>query len=121
MEDYKQLRVWQLSIELAKHVYAIADLFPEKEKYGLRSQLTRAVVSVASNIAEGSRRQSTKDLLNFLSISLGSLAEVETQLIIAIEVGLIPHDTCNESFEKINYIARSIVKLKQSLTKQQPL
>lgn len=118
MEDYKELRVWQLSIELAKLVYEIADLFPEKEKYGLRSQLTRAVVSVASNIAEGSRRQSTKDLLNFLSISLGSLAEVETQLIIAIEVGLIPHDACNESFEKINHIARSIDKLKQSLSKQ---
>ena len=84
VEDYKQLRIWQQSIELAKLVYMLVDLLPDKERYGLRSQLTRAVVSIATNIAEGSRRKTTKDLTNFLTIALGSLAEVETQIIIAI-------------------------------------
>lgn len=118
VEDYKQLRIWQQSIALAKLVYALADLLPAKERYGLRSQMTRAVVSVASNIAEGSRRKTTKDLMNFLTMALGSLAEIETQMIIAIEVGLLPRDACETAFDKINQLAPGIVKLKQTLEKK---
>lgn len=118
VEDFKELRVWQQSIELAKLVYALADMLPDKERYGLRSQLTRAVVSVASNIAEGSRRKTTKDLIHFLSIALGSLAETETQIIIAIEVGLLPKDACATASDKMNQIAAGIVKLKQTLEKK---
>ena len=118
VEDYKQLRIWQQSIELAKLVYVLADLLPDKERYGLRSQLTRAVVSVASNIAEGSRRKTTKDLIHFLTIAFGSLAETETQIIIAIEVGLLPRDKCDAAFEKINQLAPGLIKLKQNLEKK---
>jgi four helix bundle protein len=118
VKDYKELRVWQQSVELAKLVYVLADMLPAKEQFGLRSQLTRAAVSVASNIAEGSRRKTTKDLLNFLGIAFGSLAEVETQIIIAIEVGLLPANKCKDCFEKINQLAAGIAKLKQTLEKR---
>lgn len=118
VKDYKELRVWQQSIELAKLVYALADRLPSKEQFGLRSQMTRATVSVASNIAEGSRRKTTKDLLNFLGMAFGSLAEVETQIIIAIEVGLLSADQCHTAFDKINQLAAGIAKLKQTLEKK---
>jgi four helix bundle protein len=104
-----------VSIQLAKLVYAVADKLPEKERYGLRSQLTRACVSVPSNIAEGSRRKTTRDLLQFLTIALGSLSETETQLIIAVEVGFVDQRDIADSLEKIDAISRGIVKLRQSL------
>ena len=116
--SFKELRIWQESVALAKQVYQLVEALPDKERYGLRSQITRAVVSVASNIAEGSRRRSTNDLKHFLSISLGSLAELETQIIIAIEIGYIQENLCGDCFNKIDAISRGIVKLQQSLAKE---
>ena len=79
---YQDLEVWKKSIELVKSIYILTHNFPEDEKYGLTSQIRRAVVSIPSNIAEGSARTTTKDFSHFLAISLGSVAELETQLII---------------------------------------
>jgi four helix bundle protein len=118
VEHYKDLRIWQQSVALAKAIYPLADLLPDKERYGLRSQMARAVVSVASNIAEGSRRQTSKDLTHFLSMALGSLAELETQLIIAGEIGYLSPDASTDVMEKIDHLARGIVKLKQTLEKR---
>lgn len=115
VESFKELRIWQESVVLAKEVYALADSFPDKERYGLRSQITRAVVSIASNIAEGSRRRSSNDLHHFLSMSLGSLAELETQLIIAIEISYLKQEQCATCFERIDWISRGVVKLQQTL------
>jgi four helix bundle protein len=81
--SYKDLRVWQESVELSVEVYALTSKFPSDEKFGLISQLRRASVSVASNIAEGHARHSTGDYLRFLAISMGSIAEIQTQLTIA--------------------------------------
>jgi four helix bundle protein len=117
VESFKELRIWQEGIVLAKQVYALVDALPDKEKFGLRSQITRAAVSVSSNIAEGSRRRSSNDLYHFLSIALGSLAELETQLIIAIEIGYLKKDACSEEFTRIDAISRGIVKLQQTLKK----
>ena len=100
---------------LAKQVYMLADNLPDKERYGLRSQLTRAAVSVASNIAEGSRRRGTNELIQFLSIALGSLAEVETQLIICKEVGFFTEQQITDTLITTESVARGIVKLKQTL------
>lgn len=113
--SFKELRIWQESIQLTKAIYLLVDQLPDKERYGLRSQVTRAAVSVPSNIAEGSRRRGSKELMHFLSISLGSLAELETQLIVAIEIGLINRESCIVSFEMIESISRGIVKLQQTL------
>lgn len=84
--DHKELKAWQIAIDLVKQIYAISNIFPDSEKFGLTSQIRRAAVSVATNIAEGAARKSDKELIQFLYISLGSLSEVDTLLIIAVEI-----------------------------------
>lgn len=86
VENFKQLLVWQKSIELVKEIYCITATLPEEEKFGLISQMRRSSISVPSNIAEGSRRKTSKDFLQFLYISDGSCSELETQLIIGREL-----------------------------------
>jgi four helix bundle protein len=81
--SYQQLKVWQLGVELAKSVYRLSQKFPKHELYGLTSQIRRAAVSIAANIAEGHARDSTKEFLHHISIALGSLAEIETMLVLA--------------------------------------
>ncbi|QQV04097.1 MULTISPECIES: four helix bundle protein [Chryseobacterium] len=81
--NFKNLNIWNLSIEIANDTYVLTDAFPKNEEFGLKSQLRRCSVSVASNIAEGSSRSSNKDFNRFLEISLGSLYELQTQIIIS--------------------------------------
>ena len=83
MASYRDLRVWQQSMDLAEEIYRLTEGFPKHELYGLTSQLRRAAVSVASNIAEGKGRQTDKDFVNFLYHARGSLLEVETQIELA--------------------------------------
>ena len=89
IQNYKDLVVWQKAVELAEKVYMLTKKFPSTEQCGLVSQLTRAAVSVASNIAEGNGRSTTKDYIHFLHQARGSLFEAETQLIIAKDLGWI--------------------------------
>jgi four helix bundle protein len=86
VHTYKDLIVWQKSMDLAKHVYAESKKLPKEELFGLVNQMRRAAVSIPSNIAEGSRRGTTKDLVQFLRIADGSLGELETQLLLAENV-----------------------------------
>lgn len=83
IQSHRDLKVWQLGMQLAEDVYALTKKFPDDERFGLTTQLRRAIVSVPANIAEGNGRGSTKDYLRFLSIAVGSLAEVETFLELA--------------------------------------
>jgi len=83
LKSYKELIVWQKSIELVKEIYKLTTEFPRSEIYGLSSQMQRAAISVPSNIAEGYSRKNLKEYLQFLHIAYGSGAELETQLIIA--------------------------------------
>lgn len=85
--DYKDLDVWKDSIQLTKKIYIESSSFPKEEVYGITSQIRRSSVSIASNIAEGAARNSNKEYIHFLYISLGSLAELETQFIISKEIG----------------------------------
>jgi len=87
--SYQQLEVWQKVMDLVVLLYEHSKLFPKEELYGLTNQLRRAAVSIPSNIAEGQGRRSTKDFLNFLSISKGSLFELETQVEIARRLGYL--------------------------------
>lgn len=80
---YKDLEVWKEAIDLTILIYKITDNFPDEEKYGIISQIRRAVVAIPSNIAEGSTRMSDKDTIRFIDIAIGSLAELDTQMIIA--------------------------------------
>lgn len=86
LRDYKELLVWQRSIELVREVYKTTKMLPKDETYGISSQMRMAAVSIPSNIAEGQQRKSLKEFLQFLRISYGSAAELETQLIIAKEM-----------------------------------
>ncbi|WP_236621780.1 four helix bundle protein [Luteimonas huabeiensis] len=88
IRNYRDLEVWRLGMELAASVYRVTATFPASERYGLVSQLQRCAVSIPSNIAEGHERDSTRDFLRFLSMTQGSLAELETQLMLAAELDL---------------------------------
>jgi four helix bundle protein len=90
--DHKDLDVWKKGMELVERVYSMSRAFPDSERFGLTSQLRRAAVSIPSNIAEGAARKSDKELLQFLSIAIGSLAELETQYLIAIRLGFLEKD-----------------------------
>jgi four helix bundle protein len=83
MRPHEKLDVWKKSVEFTVEVYKVTDRFPKDERFGLTSQIRRASVSIAANIAEGAGRKSDREFLNFLSISQGSASEVETELLIA--------------------------------------
>ena len=108
---YRDLIVWQKSMDLVDMIYDITESFPTKEMYGLTNQVRRAGVSVPSNIAEGHARQSTQEFKRFLSISRGSLAEVETQLMIACR----RHYLSSDKLQKIMSLADEISKMLTSL------
>lgn len=89
VRTHKDLDVWKLGIELVEKIYKATTVFPKEEIYGLTSQMRRAAVSIPSNIAEGAARNSEKEFIQFLYISLGSLSELETQIIIANKIGYL--------------------------------
>lgn len=111
MHNYKDLVVWQKSIELVSDIYRIISDFPGNERYGLTSQMRSSAVSISSNIAEGSGRKSNKELANFLSISLGSQYELETQLIISQNLGLLSENSVSAVFERLSEIQKITYKL----------
>ncbi len=86
MRDFKKLEIWKNGITIVKHVYSLVQKLPSEEKFGLKSQLSRAAISVPSNFAEGCSRNSEVEFKRFLEIAQGSLFEVETQLIISEEL-----------------------------------
>ena len=94
-KSHLNLILWQKAVDLAVEVYRISGAFPRSEVYGLAQQLRRAAVSIPSNIAEGAARRTTREFIAFLHIARGSLAEVETQLLIAQRVGAANSDASN--------------------------
>ena len=114
--DYKDLDVWKKSIELVTEIYSITANLPNEEKYGIVSQIRRAAVSIPSNIAEGCARFSDKENLRFLDIARGSLAELETQLIISKNLGFIDSDNL---VKKISPIAQMLSGLKRHLKQKE--
>ena len=89
MKTHKDLLVWKKSIEFVTKIYVLTKSFPENERYGLTNQLRRAAVSIPSNISEGAARGSSKEFVRFLFVSRASAAEIETQLIIAQNLGFL--------------------------------
>jgi four helix bundle protein len=90
--DHKKLDVWKKAMDLVEKIYSISHSFPDSERFGLTSQIRKAAVSIPSNIAEGSARKGDKELLRFITIAIGSVAELETQYLIAIRLGYIEQD-----------------------------
>ena len=113
VKTFEDLIIWQKSIVLTKQIYTITRKFPKEEIYGLSNQLRRASVSVASNIAEGYGRITRNDYKRFLSFSFGSTFEIQTQLIICIEIGIINNEDFNESMmlsKEISAMLYAIIK-----------
>jgi four helix bundle protein len=115
LNSAKNLNVWQESMELVKNIYLQTQKFPKEEIYGLTNQIRRAAVSVPSNIAEGNGRKSRKEYINFLSIANGSLMEVETQLLIAQNVGYTKKGELESVFKQIETVGRMLTALRKSL------
>ena len=113
--SFRDLDVWKLSIELVKNIYKITDEFPNSEFYGLTSQMRRSAISIPSNIAEGQGRNSSKEFRQFLAISLGSLAEVETQLIIAKEINYLADEELSRFVIDLDVIRKMIKSLSSYL------
>ncbi|CAN0588951.1 MAG TPA: diversity-generating retroelement protein bAvd family protein [Maribacter sp.] len=111
MRDFKKLEIWKNGITIVKHVYSLVQKLPSEEKFGLKSQLSRAAVSVPSNIAEGCSRNSEVEFKRFLEIAQGSLFEVETQLIISEELKFLDSDELKSIFELISIESKMINSL----------
>jgi four helix bundle protein len=115
VQSYRDLVVWQKAMTLAELVYEASSKFPKQETYGLTSQMRRAAVSVASNIAEGQARHSRGEFLQFLGHARGSLAELETQSILSSRLGLVTSRTENSLAEMIGEVGRLMNGLRKSL------
>ena len=110
---HKDLRAWQAAMHLVELIYRLTDTFPKNEQYGLTSQMRRCAVSAPSNIAEGAARNGTKEFIHFLGIASGSLAELDTQLELAVRL-----EYCNETKEvqnKIDEVSALTLALAKSL------
>jgi four helix bundle protein len=115
MHNFKKLSVWDKSIVLVKGIYLLTNKFPKTEQYGLASQMQRAAVSIPSNIAEGSAKSSNKEFARFLEISLGSIFELETLLIIAKELNYINDEIFNSTDKQIQEVQLMIKSFKSRL------
>jgi four helix bundle protein len=113
--NYRDLIVWQGAIRLAKTVYILAEKFPKREMYALGDQIRRAVVSVPSNFAEGQARKAPADFRRFLHIALGSLAEVDTQIVLAQEFGYLNNEDIGVVEPQIQDLRKKLYALMNSL------
>ena len=115
MKDFKKLRVWQKGIEITQEAYKFVSTFPKDERFGLSSQITRAAVSIPSNIAEGSSRNSNKDHARFIEISIGSTYEIETQVLIVLSLSFGDQVTGNKLIMLICEAQRMLVGFEKHL------
>ena len=120
MHNYKNLHIWQEGINLARKIYEVTANFPANEKYGIVSQMTRAAVSIPSNIAEGAGRNSNKDFANFLSIAIGSIFELHTQIAICEQIGFINEETTKQLEQQIYTLQQQITTYKQRIEGSAP-
>lgn len=115
MATHKDLSIWKDGITLVTRVYEHTKLFPEEEKYGLVTQMRRCAVPIPSNIAEGAARKTDKEFVQFLYIALGSLTELETQLIISVNLGYLSDTDLLDETERLKKSLLSFIKYLRSL------
>jgi len=117
IKSYKDLEVWKLSISLVKDIYTVTQRFPHEETYGLKSQMRRAAVSIPSNVSEGKARQGKKEYIHFLYMAKSSCAELETQFVIAEELGFVKDESGKHLHEKLDHVSRMLMNLIKGLKK----
>ncbi len=115
VKSYQDLSVWQKAMDLVVLLYKATEGFPKTEAYGLAGQLRRAAVSVASNIAEGSAKRSTREFIRFINIASGSTAELQTQVILSLRLEYLDEMTYTRLIPKIDEIGRMLHGLQESL------
>jgi len=115
IETYRDLDIWKKGIEVVKDIYELTEKFPKQETYGLVSQMRRSAISIPSNVAEGFKRYHNKEYKHFLHMSLGSCAELETQITIAKELKYIQENEEAILLEKLDHIGRMISNLLKKL------
>ena len=113
--SYKDLIVWQKGIELAKIVYRLTRCYPVEERFGLVAQMRRAAVSIPSNLAEGQARHTTGEFIQFISHAEGSVAELDTQLILSIELKFCTNERAQSAFGLINELRKMLNVLRRKL------
>ena len=115
VKTFKELIVWQEAMNLVEMIYLQTKTFPREEIYGLTSQIRRAAVSIAANIAEGNGRQSRKEYLQFLSIANGSMKELETHILIAERLNLLAKEKSEELQSQMQSVGKLLSALRKSL------
>ena len=116
--NYRDLQVWRQALDWAEAIYEATAHWPRDERFGLISQISRAAVSVASNIAEGAARRSTGEFIQFVGMARGSLAEAETQLLLAQRLGYLPEADANALLFASGEISRMLMALSGSLVRR---
>lgn len=116
MRNFKKLLIWQKGMQLVDKLYTAAVYFPDEERFGMRSQSTRAVVSIPSNIAEGSAKRSQKELLKYVEVSLGSSFELETHLLVIQNRRWFPKEVIDELLDLITEEQRMISKFMEKIS-----
>lgn len=118
MRNFKEYEIWKLGMEIVKEVYLVTEFLPDTEKYGLKSQMQRAAVSIPSNIAEGCSRNSELEFKRFLEIAMGSSFELETQLLLSEQLGFVKSDVLGNCINMISRFQKQtnslINKIKES-------
>ena len=117
VRSFRDLRVWHVAMDLVEQVYLLTRQFPRHELYGLASQMQRAAVSIPSNIAEGHARSHSKEYLHHLSIARASLAELQTQLEIAVRLQYCSSEHGNQLTEQAKLLGKQLTSLRKALTK----
>lgn len=118
VNSFRDLRVWQIGIDLVEQIYQLTERFPREKIYGLTSQIQRAAVSIPSNIAEGHTREHSKEYLHHLSMAQASLAELETQLEISARLKYLSLKELNQALESVRSLGRQLYALRNALSKK---
>jgi len=117
VNDYRDLLVWQKGMALVKRVYQITRAFPREERFGLVSQMRRAAISIPSNVAEGQARRSTGEFIQFISQAEGSVAELDTQMILSVELGYCAIAEAGPVTELLSELKKMLNALRRTLAK----
>jgi four helix bundle protein len=118
--SFRDLRVWQVGMNLVERIYQLTQVFPAQELYGLTSQMRRAAVSIPSNIAEGHAREHLKEYLHHVSMAQASLAELQTQLEIASRLSYLSPDDVADALEEAVSLSKQLYALRNALAKRSP-
>ena len=120
IKSYRDLEVWRKSMSMVRQIYQTTTTFPGEEKFGLVNQMRRAAVSIPSNLAEGHSRWGQGEFPHSISIAMGSLAELETQILLSVDLGYMNNDHASDLLQELNTMGKMLQGLRKSLKNRRP-